>query len=166
MYVDFDKLPQEARIWVYQTNRQLTDNEAINIENYLKPAVNQWAAHGAALLASATILHKRFIIIGLDQNMNAASGCSIDASTRWFKELGEALNVDFFDRSQAYLEGDEIKTFSVFQAKKAVENGLISPETVIFNNTTLATLGDLKTKWQIKAIDAPTLKRFFTKDLV
>ncbi|WP_229235547.1 MULTISPECIES: hypothetical protein [Emticicia] len=166
MYVDFDKIPLDARIWVYQANRQLTDNEANTIENYLKPAINQWAAHGAALLASAKVLYNRFVIIGLDQNMNAASGCSIDASTRWFKELGEALNIDFFDRSQAYLEGDEIKAFSVFQAKKMVEGGLISAETIIFNNNTLATLGDLKTKWQIKAIDAPTLKRFFVNTVV
>ena len=90
MYIDFDKIPQDARIWVYQTNRQLTDNEASTIENYLKPAVNQWAAHGASLLASAKVLHNHFVIIALDQNMNAASGCSIDASTRWFKELGDA----------------------------------------------------------------------------
>lgn len=166
MYIDFDKIPQDARIWVYQANRQLTDNEANTVENYLKPAVNQWAAHGASLLASATVLYNRFVIIALDQNMNAASGCSIDASTRWFKELGEALNIDFFDRSQAYLEGNEIKTFSVFQYKKAVESGLISSETIIFNNTTVSTLGDLADKWQIKAINAPTLKRFFTKDLV
>ena len=110
-------------------------------------------------------MHNRFVIIALDQSFNDASGCSIDASTHWFKELGEALNVDFFDRSQAYLEGNEIKTFSVFQAKKAVESELVSPETIIFNNNTLATLSDLSNKWQIKAVDAPTLKRFFVKTL-
>ena len=166
MYIDFDKIPQDARIWVYQSNRQLTDNEANTIESYLKPAVNQWAAHGASLLASAKVLHNQFVIIALDQSFNEASGCSIDASTRWFKELGEALNVDFFDRSQAYLDGNEIKTFSVFQSKKSVESGLISPDTIIFNNITLSTVGDLSSKWQIKAIDAPTLRRFFAKDLV
>ena len=33
------------------------------------------------------------------------------------EDLGEKMNIDFFDRQQAYLDGDEIKTFSVFQAK-------------------------------------------------
>ncbi len=166
MYVDFNKIPQNARIWVYQANRQLLDNEIVTIKNYLKPAVNQWAAHGASLLASATILHNRFVIIALDQDQNEASGCSIDASTHWFKELGEVLNVDFFDRSQAYFDGDEIKTFSVFQSKKAVENELIYADTIIFNNISLATLGDLSTKWQINAADAPSLKRFFRPTFV
>ena len=166
MYIDFDKVPKNARVWVYQANRQLADNEIVTIENFLKPAINQWAAHGASLLASAKILYNRFVIIALDQSQNEASGCSIDASTHWFRELGEALNLDFFDRSQAYLDGNEIKTFSVFQAKKVVENELISPETIIFNNNTLATLSDLSNKWKIKAIEASVLKRFFFKDLV
>lgn len=166
MYIDFDKIPQNARIWVYQANRQLADNEIVKIEIYLKSTVNQWAAHGASLLASAKVLHHRFVIIALDQAMNEASGCSIDASTHWFKELGETLNIDFFDRSQAYIDGNEIKTFSVFQSKKAVESGQISPDTIIFNNISLANLSDLSNKWQIKAIDAPTLKRFFKQNLV
>ncbi len=165
MYINFNEISQNARIWVYQANRQLIDNEAITVERYLEPAINQWAAHGASLLASATVLHNRFVVIALDEAQNAASGCSIDASTRWFKDLGEALNIDFFDRSQAYLDGEEIKTFSVFQSKKSIENELIFPETIIFNNNTLATLSDLSDKWQIKAIDAPTLKRFFVKNL-
>ena len=163
MYIDFDKIPQNSRIWIYQTNRQLTDNEANTIDNYLKTAVNQWAAHGASLLASAKVLHNRFVIIALDQSFNDASGCSIDASTHWFKELGKELNIDFFDRSQAYVDGDEIKTFSVFQSKKAVESGLVLPETIIFNNNTLEKFSDLSSGWQIKAVEAPTLKRFFVK---
>jgi hypothetical protein len=165
MYIDFDKIPQNARIWVYQANRQLADNEVVMIDNYLKSALNQWAAHGASLLASTKVLYNRFVIIALDQSQNEASGCSIDASTHWFHELGKTLGIDFFDRSQAYFEGDEIKTFSVFQSKKTVENGIISPETTIFNNISLATLSDIANKWQIKAIEAPTLKRFFAKNL-
>lgn len=165
MHINFNEISQTARVWVYQANRQLTDSEAITVKKYLEPAINQWAAHGASLLASATVLHNRFVVIALDENQNAASGCSIDTSTRWLKELGDVINIDFFDRSQAYFDGVEIKTFSVFQSKKAVESELISPETIIFNNNTLATLSDLSNLWQIKAIDAPTLKRFFVKKL-
>ncbi|RYU97685.1 hypothetical protein [Emticicia agri] len=161
MYISFEQIPQSARIWVYQANRTITDSEVSEIENTLKPAVSQWAAHGASLLASVKVLHNRFVVIALDENQNEASGCSIDASTRWFKELGSRLNIDFFDRSQAYLDGNEIKTFSIFQPKKAIESGLISADTLIFvNNNNLHTLADLSTQWQVKAADS-YLKRFF-----
>lgn len=161
MYISFEQIPQSARIWIYQANRTLTDAEINDVETTLKPAVSQWAAHGASLLASVKVLHKRFVVIALDENQNEASGCSIDASTRWFKELGNRLNVDFFDRSQAYIDGDEIKTFSIFQPKKAIESGLISADTILFvNNNNLYTLADLSTQWKLKASES-YLKRFF-----
>lgn len=161
MYISFEQIPSSARIWIYQANRAITDSERHEIENTLKPAVSQWAAHGASLLASVKVLHNRFVIIALDENQNEASGCSIDASTRWFKELGNRLNIDFFDRSQAYVDGDEIKTFSIFQPKKAIESGLISPDTIIFvNNNNIHTLADLAGQWKVKASES-YLKRFF-----
>jgi hypothetical protein len=161
MYISFEQIPQRARIWIYQANRTLTDNEVSIVETALQPAVTKWAAHGTALLASVKVLLNRFVIIALDESQYEASGCSIDASTRWFKELGPQLNVDFFDRSQAYLDGSEIKTFSVFQPKKAIESGLIAADTIVFvNNNHIQTLADLSTNWQIKASES-YLKRFF-----
>lgn len=161
MYISFEQIPQSARIWIYQANRTLTDAEISDIETTLKPAVSQWAAHGASLLASVKVLHKRFVVIALDENQNEASGCSIDASTRWFKELSNRLNIDFFDRSQAYLDGDQIKTFSIFQPKKAIENGLITADTILFvNNNNLHKLADLSTQWKVRASES-YLKRFF-----
>jgi hypothetical protein len=163
MYIPFEQIPSGARIWIYQANRTITDSELHDIENTLKPAVSQWAAHGASLLASVKVLHNRFVIIALDENQNEASGCSIDASTRWFKELGNRLNIDFFDRSQAYIDGNEIKTFSIFQPKKAIESGLISADTIIFvNNNNIHTLADLSVQWKVKAGES-YLKRFFNK---
>jgi hypothetical protein len=161
MYIPFEQIPSSARIWIYQANRTITDTEVSEIENTLKPAVTQWAAHGAALLASVKVLHNRFVVIALDENQNEASGCSIDASTRWFKELGNRYTIDFFDRSQAYLDGNEIKTFSIFQPKKAIESGLVSADTLIFvNNNNIHTLGDLTNNWKVKASES-YLKRFF-----
>lgn len=161
MYISFEQIPQSARIWIYQANRTLSDNEVSVIETTLEPAVTKWAAHGTALLASVKVLLNRFVIIALDESQYEASGCSIDASSRWFKELGTQLNVDFFDRSQAYMDGNEIKTFSIFQPKKAIESGLISAETIVFvNNNNIHTLADLSTNWQVKASDS-YLKRFF-----
>ena len=161
MYISFEQIPQSARIWIYQANRTLTNAEVSEVETTLKPAVTQWAAHGASLLASVKVLNNRFVVIALDENQNQASGCSIDASTRWFKELGNRLNIDFFDRSQAYIDGDEIKAFSIFQPKKAIESGLISADTILFvNNNNLHTLADLSNNWQVKASES-YLKRFF-----
>lgn len=161
MYIPFEQIPPSARIWIYQASRTITDTEVGEIENTLKPAVSQWVAHGASLLASVKVLHNRFVVIALDENQSEASGCSIDVSTRWFKELGSRYAIDFFDRSQAYIDEEGIKTFSIFQPKKAIESGLISADTIIFvNNNNIHTLADLATLWKVKAAES-YLKRFF-----
>jgi hypothetical protein len=159
MYIDFEKMPQDARLWVYQANRDLTGGEVDVVQANLQNATQQWAAHGVPLLASFKILYNRFVIVAVDEGQNAASGCSIDASTRWLKELGNHLNIDFFDRSQAYLDGENIKTFSIFQAKQQVTAGIINAETLVFVNN-IQHVSDLATNWQIKASDS-YLKKYF-----
>lgn len=165
MWIDFDKLPHTARIWIYQSSRPLTDAEATAIEQDIQPAVANWAAHGVPLLASAQLIHHRFLIIGVDEGHHPPSGCSIDASVRWVREIGMALNTDFFDRSVAYVAPDGlVHTLPLAHVKAAVADGQLTPETTIFNNLT-ATKAELETHWQIKAGDS-WLKRYFQKQTV
>jgi hypothetical protein len=159
MLTDFNKMPPNSRIWIYQASTQLTDNQVVTIENHLKPAVEKWVAHGTALLASAKVLHNRFVIIALDESNYPASGCSIDASTHWLKELGAELKIDFFDRSIAYLQNDEIKTVSPFQIKQKVQDGIVSPQTVVFMNN-INSFSELFSSWKNQAVDT-YLKKYF-----
>jgi hypothetical protein len=162
MFTEFEKMSSHSRIWIYQTDRELSEKESNVVAYTLKNALQDWAAHGAPLVGSFTIEFKRFIIIALDPSHNEASGCSIDSSTKWLKELGQQLNIDFFDRSQAYLEGKEIKTFNIFQAKKSVESGLITENTLVFNNN-LPELASLLSQWKIPASKTYLAKYFISE---
>ena len=82
MYVPFDTLPDESKIWIYQSNRKLSDNEMNEIEADLKAFLENWAAHGKPLEASYQLRYNRFIIIAVNQETQPATGCSIDASAR------------------------------------------------------------------------------------
>ena len=96
MYIPFQEMPGQARIWVYQASRSLYASELDQIKQVLAQSCQNWEAHGAPLQASFEIKYNQVIIVAVNEAMNAASGCSIDASTRWFKALGETLQVDFF----------------------------------------------------------------------
>ena len=160
MWIPFDQLPDTARVWVYQADRPLTDAEVSALQGDLQPAVENWAAHGTPLLGSATVLHNRFLVVSNDESHHQPSGCSIDASVRWVRELGLALKVDFFDRSVAYLtDNNELKTVAPTQIKIAVLSGMITPDTPIFNSQ-VATKADLAARWQVRAGDS-WLKRYF-----
>ncbi|RAJ97904.1 hypothetical protein LX87_02810 [Larkinella arboricola] len=160
MWTSFNQLPDTARVWIYQSARPLTDAEVSAIENELQPAVDNWAAHGTPLLGSAQLLHNRFLIVGVDEGHHLPSGCSIDASVRWVREIGLALKTDFFDRSAAFVTAEgAIETVALPQIKAAVTEGRITPETTVFNNL-VATKAELAGNWRIKAEDS-WLKRYF-----
>jgi hypothetical protein len=164
MYQNFDKMSTQSRIWIYQADRKLTAKEE-NIAAYsLKEAVQSWASHGSALLGSVDVIDSRFLVIALDEHENAASGCSIDSSTHWVKELGKKLGVDFFDRSLAYIDGKETRTIPVFSVRKAIENGAIDANTIVYNNT-ISNLQGLVSNWKIPAEQLTFIKRYFKKEV-
>ena len=52
MYVPFENLPEESRIWIYQSNRKFSDAEFSEIETALQTFLESWAAHGTSLESS------------------------------------------------------------------------------------------------------------------
>jgi hypothetical protein len=52
MYVPFEDLPEDSRIWIYQSNRKFSDAEFSEIETALQSFLEGWAAHGTSLESS------------------------------------------------------------------------------------------------------------------
>jgi hypothetical protein len=160
MFVDYNQMPAQARIWIYQAPKNLNTNEQIEIGQAAQKFIEQWTAHQQTLRASYQIKYDRFLIIALDESLTAASGCSIDSSVNFLRAIAQNYQIDFLDRSQvAYWQNDTIQNMPLAEIKRAVQNGEILPETIIFNNS-LTMLSDLADKWQIQAQDS-WLARYF-----
>lgn len=167
MYTDFNTLPDHARVWVYQANRPLTDAEVSEVDKTLQTSLSTWAAHGQPLLASAQVVENRFVVVSVDEGYNLPSGCSIDASVRTLREIGQQIGrsdrpLDFFDRSVAVRAMDGgVRVYPLPTLKAAVTDGLIAPDTLVFN-TLVKTKAEFLTDWQIRAANS-WLKRYFGK---
>ena len=160
MLAPFEKLSLRSRIWIYQANRSLSDTEQRTILKSADSFVQQWAAHGQSLLASATVLYDHFFIIATDENFNMASGCSIDSSFRFVQESGSHLNIDFFQRTNlAFLVDNKVELIQMNALKQAIEDGRISEETSFFDNN-IHTKSELETQWIVNAGES-WLKRYF-----
>ena len=44
MYVPFENLPPESKVWIYQSNRKFTEEEWLAIETDLKAFIDSWSA--------------------------------------------------------------------------------------------------------------------------
>lgn len=159
MWIPFNNMPTTARVWIYAAERPLTPTEQARVVDYLKVAVEEWRAHGVPMKASFDLAHGQLVILAADESLTAASGCSIDASTRWFKALGEELGLNWFDRSLFYIGNDQVlHKIATFSIKKAVAEGVILADTLVFP-AQVDSIADWKT-WPRPAVDSP-LRRYF-----
>ncbi|MBB6609505.1 hypothetical protein H7F15_00505 [Pontibacter sp. Tf4] len=160
MYIPFDELPAQARVWVYQANRPLTEAEQAAMKPLLQAFATDWSSHGNDLQASAELLHDRFLVLANNESATASSGCSIDKSVNFVRELGERFQVSFLDRSQlAFLKEGGVELVSVGQLKEKVAAGDINKDTLYFD-TLVNTYGDLQTGWP-KQAQHSWLSRYF-----
>jgi len=151
---DLIALPDTAKVWVYQSNRPFTADENTLIESVLSEFMHSWKSHGDALRADFAVLHNCFIVLGVDENVSGASGCSIDSSVKVIRELGDKLGIDLLDKSQiAYQtasDANQIQIIDFRKVKEAVASSMITRDTYIFNNQ-VTSLGELKQSWLLKA---------------
>ena len=149
MWVNFDDLSLESRVWVFQADRILTIDEQNAIDTHLKGFVEQWSTHGSQMHASHVLLHNCFIVIAADEQKQEASGCSIDSFTTLFKRFGEQFNLSFFDRfSIAYKSNAAVVVSPLEVFKKDIDAAVITENTIVFNNL-IASKKDLLNKWEL-----------------
>lgn len=162
MFVPFEKLPDTARIWIYQSDRKLTDEDKNTISSKLSTFTTQWTAHNQTLGASFYIFHDFFIVLAVDEDVNQASGCSIDASVHAFRDIASKVGIDVFARTNvAFLVKGEVVIIPQSGLLKKLEEGIWTSETSIFN-TSIVTKGELTDKWIIPA-GKSWLKRYLDK---
>lgn len=151
MLVDFNTLPDDSRVWIYQANRSFTEEELSEIRVKLDAFIKNWTAHGGDLEAGHDIVYKRFIVIGLNQNSNKATGCSIDASVHFIQQLEQEYKVDLMDKMNvSYKQGEFIAYKPLLEFKTMAKNRAISENTIVFNNL-VNTIGEFKEFWEVPA---------------
>ncbi len=154
MLVPFQSLPNTARIWIYQCNRTFTDSELTEVKSLLGAFLTQWTAHGADLKAGYELPYGRFIVIGLDQSMNSASGCSIDASVHFIQDLERKFQVQLLDKMNvSYKQGEYIAYKPLKDFKKMAKERAVSKNTIVFNNL-VASKQEFLENWEVPASDS------------
>ena len=135
MYVSFNLLPPNSKVWIYQSDSNLSSTDVELIEKEVKFFLNNWSSHNKGIESSYEIRYNRFLIIGLNENINSASGCSIDKSVNFIKNLQSILKVNFLNRLDvAYKIGNEINSISLLEFQKMIRENKLSKDSIVYNN--------------------------------
>ena len=151
---------ENSRVWVYQANRKLTDNEVGEIKVLLDNFTTGWTAHNNQLKATAEVRYNRFLILIVDESQAGASGCSIDKSVHFMQQIESHFKINLFDRfNLAYREGNNVLSAPRHEFEEKLKQSLINTDTIVFNNM-VQNLSELNTKWEVPFKDSWHIQLF------
>ena len=154
MYRLFEDLPEEAKIWIYQSNRKFSDDEMTEIESDLKTFIENWSAHGSGLEASYLLKYNRFIILAVNQEVQQATGCSIDSSVGFIQSLEQKYQVDLLDKMNVtFKNGEHIAHKSLIDFKRMAKEKAVTENTIVFNNL-VNTIEEFNENWEVPASES------------
>jgi hypothetical protein len=130
MKIPFEHFSDQAKVWVYQADRFLSDTEVAWVKEQLEAFILTWNAHGAKLNAS------------FEEDEASASGCSIDSSVRVIKQIEKELGCSFFNRLKMLVEEENELKYVPFHTLADLKN------VYVFNNN-VQFLKDLRSNWRI-----------------
>ncbi len=135
MYVDFNKMPANSRVWIYQAGRSFTPAEKELVSNRLKAFCDGWNTHGNGMPSSFEILDDQVLILAVDESNLGASGCSIDSSVKALRELENTLGINLTDQGKVSYKSTngQLKVAPALGIKSKVIEGEIEAETLVIN---------------------------------
>jgi hypothetical protein len=140
-----------SRVWVYVSNRALSESEAAQVQMALEVFCRQWTAHNQALQAAGRVVERQAIVLLVDETRAGASGCSIDKSVHFLEDLGGRLGVDFFDRMRFGFQDAATgvgRWVGREELSALVQNGEIGQDTLMYN-TLVTNKEALDTRWLV-----------------
>ena len=148
-HIAFDQLPDDARVWVFASDRPVTGPEAERLLGEVDGFLARWAAHGQPLTASREWASDRFLAVAVDQRDAHASGCSIDGLFRTLQQLGREIGANLVGGGRVYFRdaAGAIQAVPRDEFSTRAARGEVTADTAVFDPT-VTTAGDWRERFE------------------
>ena len=130
----FEQFPAASKVWIYAASRKLTPTEQERIKTMGSSFTAGWTAHQLQLRASLFVMDDVFLVLLLDETLNPTSGCGIDKSVAFMKQLEQEFSISLFNRMQVeVMLDDEVFITDKKGVAALYQEGKINDDTMVFN---------------------------------
>ena len=140
--IPFGDLPDDARLWVFAASHPIGADGETDLLSTVDEWLRGWQAHGAPLLCAREWRESRFLAIGVDQNTEGASGCSIDALFRVLQGLERTLGTRLLAGGRVFYRNEEGQVMCTDRAYFRKMPG-VNDDTRVFD-TTVTSVGEYR----------------------
>jgi hypothetical protein len=153
--VEFAKLPDDARVWIFGAAAPVDDVDEKKLLAAADAYLLQWKAHGHPLTCARDWREERFLVIGVDQRTEGASGCSIDGLFRTLQGLDRAIGTSLVGGGLVYFRDvlGLVHAISRAEFERLAAAGTVTAGTPVYD-TTVTTAGDYRARFERIAGDS------------
>ena len=150
--VDFDALPDTARVWVFGAAAPIHGAAADTLLRAVARHLAQWRAHGVPLVCASEWRDNQFLIVAVDEAATGASGCSIDGLFRELSAIESAVGTTLVGGGTVFWRdvNGVVQASDRPEFRAAAARGEIGGETIVFD-TTVTSLGEFRARFEREA---------------
>lgn len=148
MFVDYENLSEEARVWVYPSSRKFYSQELDELNKKLANFVTSWKQNDEKFKASYQLLYNRFIIFLVEEDAKLINA-DIDQQVNFILELQQQYSVELLDKMNVcFKQAEFVQYKDVKQFKKLLKDKAVNDKTIVFDNL-VRTKYDLENYWEV-----------------
>ena len=153
--VPFESLPDDARVWVFASDRPLAGGDADRLLRSVDAYLERWKAHGQPLTVARTLTEDRFLTVAVDQRDAHASGCSVDGLFRTLKEIERDVGASLVGAGRVHFRASDGSVQSVDRADfgDLAAAGRVAADTRVFDPT-VGTLGEWRARFETRVAES------------
>ena len=143
--VPFETLPDSARVWVFGSDRPLSEEATTTLLKGIEEHLEEWKAHGEPLTVGYEWRFGRLLVVAVDQRTAGASGCSIDGLFRVLQGLEPQVGAKLVGGGRVFYRDGAgvVQSTDRQELKSLAASGALDENSVVFD-TGLTDLGSLR----------------------
>ncbi|MDB4899098.1 MAG: hypothetical protein JWN53_906, partial [Gemmatimonadetes bacterium] len=148
----FENLPDASRVWIFGSDRPLTEEATTTLLKGVDEYLTEWKAHGAPLTVASQFRDARFLVVAVDQSTTGATGCSIDGLFRVLQGLESRIGASLVGGGRVFYRDAtaSVQSASRSEVPALAASGAITKDTVVFD-TSITDLGQFRSGFEKRA---------------
>lgn len=154
MFVEYEKISEDAKTWIYPSSRKFYDSEIVEIGQKVKQFIKSWKSEDENFKVSIQFLHKRFLILFADEALSPISNMDIDEMVSFILQLQLDYKVTLLDKMNVcFKQGEFVQYKELKSIKSLLKNKAITEKTIVFDNL-ITNKFDFENHWEIPLKDS------------
>lgn len=149
MIVEYALLPENAKVWIYPSNRKFYDTEVPKLHEKIEAFIAGWKSNSQTFQVSYKLMYNRFIVLIVNDSESSLAPKDIDDSVNFIMQLQNEYNVELLDKMNVcfkqgkYVQYKELKDF-----KKLLKDKALTSKTIVFDNL-VTTKEEFENFWEV-----------------